>query len=138
MNLEILFSIANFTAISGWIMLIFFPNKTATHRLVHSGVLSLILAVAYSALLFPIFFTSAGGFSTLAAVKQLFENDQLLLAGWVHYLAFDLFIGSWIVRKGLILGLSHWLVIPCLILTFLFGPFGLLLYFIIRKVNRPL
>lgn len=60
----------------------------------------------------------------------------LLLAGWVHYLAFDLFIGSWEVRDAQRHGLSHLLVVPCLALTFLFGPVGLLLYLGLRGATR--
>ena len=65
-------------------------------------------------------------------VAKLFSNRWLLLAGWIHYLAFDLFIGAWEVRDAQDLGISHFIVIPCLLLTFLFGPAGLLLYFVIR------
>jgi hypothetical protein len=60
----------------------------------------------------------------------------MLLAGWIHYLAFDLFIGSWEVRDAQRLGLNHLLVIPCLALTFLFGPIGLMLYFLIRLAAK--
>jgi hypothetical protein len=77
-----------------------------------------------------------GGFGSLSAVAMLFSNHWLLLAGWVHYLAFDLFVGSWEVRDSQRLGISHWLVIPCLILTFLFGPVGLLVYFVLRLAMR--
>jgi hypothetical protein len=66
---------------------------------------------------------------------MLFQNKWLLLAGWIHYLAFDLFIGSWQVRDAAKQGISHWLVIPCLALTFMFGPIGLLLYFLLRGVK---
>ena len=60
---------------------------------------------------------------------------KLLLAGWVQYLAFDLFIGAWQVRDARTQGISHLLVIPCLLLTFLFGPAGLL-HFLIRLVHK--
>jgi hypothetical protein len=78
---------------------------------------------------------SKGSFSTLAAVAVLFSNRWLLLAGWIHYLAFDLFIGAWQVRDARAQAISHFLVIPCLLLTFLVGPVGLLLYFAIRAVK---
>lgn len=68
-------------------------------------------------------------------MRRLFEDPYLLLAGWVHYLAFDLFIGSWEVRDAQRLRLPRLLVVPCLLLTFLFGPAGLLLYFTIRWVR---
>ena len=68
----------------------------------------------------------------LEGVKQLFANDYILLAGWVHYLAFDLFIGAWEVRDARLVGISHWLVIPCLLFTFMLGPVGLGMYFVLR------
>ena len=69
---------------------------------------------------------------------NLFSGKPLLAAagGWVHYLAFDLFIGAWQVRDARVQGISHLLVIPCLQLTFLFGPAGLLLYFLIRAADK--
>jgi len=66
-------------------------------------------------------------------VRMLFDNPWMLLAGWTHYLAFDLFIGGWEVRDAQRRGIPHLLVIPALVLTFLFGPVGLLLYLAIRS-----
>jgi len=65
-------------------------------------------------------------------VMKLFTNEWAALAGWIHYLAFDLFVGCWEVRDAQAKNISHWYVIPCLILTFLFGPIGFLLYSILR------
>jgi hypothetical protein len=62
----------------------------------------------------------------------LFSNPWLLLAGWIHYLAFDLLVGSWEARDAHDRGVRHLLVVPCLILTFLFGPIGWLIYLGIR------
>ena len=77
---------------------------------------------------------SDGGFSSIAAVRTLFANDWALLAGWTHYLAFDLLIGGWEVRDAQSRGISHLLVVPALILTFLVGPAGfLLVYLVIRQ-----
>jgi ABA DEFICIENT 4-like len=69
-------------------------------------------------------------------VRLLFQDDYLLLAGWIHYLAFDLFIGGWEARDAKRLGLPHLLLVPCLVLTFLFGPVGLLAYFTLRAARR--
>jgi len=78
-----------------------------------------------------------GGFSTLAGVGTLFSNPWLLLAGWMHYLAFDLLVGSWELEDAAERGIPHWIVVPCLLLTFLFGPAGWLLYRIVRSIRRP-
>jgi hypothetical protein len=73
-----------------------------------------------------------GGFSSLADVAALFRTEGVLLAGWVHYLAFDLFIGAWICRRGAAEGMNPWLVRLCLPPTFLAGPVGLLLFLGLR------
>ncbi len=77
---------------------------------------------------------TGGGFGSIAAVRQLFTSDAALAAGWLHYLAFDLFAGSWIAREGTASNVSPFLIIPCLLLTFLAGPVGLLLFIILRFV----
>ena len=68
-------------------------------------------------------------------VSQLFNNDALLLAGWVHYLAFDLWVGSWEAGDAVKNGIHRLIMVPCLLLTFMFGPIGLLLYIIIRTIK---
>ena len=78
----------------------------------------------------------SGGFGSIEEIRALFANDSALVAGWFHYLAFDLFVGTWIVRDGLDRGLPALLLLLCLPLTFLFGPAGLLLYFILRLAFR--
>ena len=78
---------------------------------------------------------SEGGFSSLDGVASLFANRWLLLAGWTHYLAFDLLVGGWEVRDARERGIPHLLVVPCLALTFMFGPAGWLLYQLIRRVS---
>jgi hypothetical protein len=73
-----------------------------------------------------------GGFDSIAGVRGLFANDSALTAGWLHYLAFDLFVGTWIARDSAERGVHALLVAPCLGLTLMFGPAGLLAYFILR------
>ena len=78
---------------------------------------------------------SEGDFGSLQGVGKLFENPYALTAGWIHYLAFDMFVGAWEVNDSQKHGISHFLVIPCLFFTLMFGPIGLILYFIIRWVK---
>jgi hypothetical protein len=75
---------------------------------------------------------SAGGFGSLQEVTILFSDPNLLLAGWIHYLAFDLFVGAWEVRDAQRQGIHHLLVIPCLLATLMAGPAGLALYWLLR------
>jgi ascorbate-specific PTS system EIIC-type component UlaA len=134
MNAETIFSIANFTAMAGWILLVCLPRWTWTRKIVLSGAVSLLLSVAYLILIILFFGKAEGGFGSLVDVAKLFTNQWALLAGWIHYLAFDLVVGTWEVKDAQARGISHWFVIPCLILTFLLGPIGFLLYHILQLV----
>jgi hypothetical protein len=134
MTAEQLFSLCGLLAVAGWILLIATPRSPRAMTIagtVIPGALSciyLILFVFHAA-------DTRGGFSSLAAVAELFSNQWLLLAGWVHYLAFDLFVGTWETRDAVGCGISRWLVAPCLLLTFLFGPIGWLAYSIVRSTH---
>jgi ABA4-like protein len=134
MTPERAFSILNTLALAGWLPLVLLPRK----RWATSGVpvaVPVALAVVYVVLVAWALPGSNGGFSSLGGVRTLFENPWALLAGWVHYLAFDLFIGGWEVRDAQHRGISHVLVVPVLVVTFLFGPAGLLLYLGIRQLS---
>jgi hypothetical protein len=132
MSLESLFSAASTLVLPGWLLLLLAPRLKWTARLVAPVLIPALLGILYLYLILTRFQGAEGGFGSLAEVRRLFGDEALLLAGWIHYLAFDLFIGSWEVRDAQRVGLSHLLVVPCLVLTFLFGPIGLLLYLGLR------
>jgi hypothetical protein len=134
-NPEALFSLASTLVLPGWLLLLLAPRWRFTARLVCAVVVPGLLALLYVALIAARWAGAEGGFSSLEDVRRLFADPYLLLAGWVHYLAFDLFVGAWEVRDAQRLGIPHLLVVPCLVLTFLFGPAGLLLYGIVRAVR---
>ncbi len=129
---EKLFSICGALVLPGWLLLAAAPRWKWTARLVCGVVLPLLLAGVYLYLVAAHFGSARGGFGSLAEVAELFRDPHMLLAGWVHYLAFDLFVGSWEVRDAQANGVHHLLVVPCLFLTFFLGPVGLLLYFALR------
>jgi hypothetical protein len=132
MTAEQLFSILNLVAVAGWLPLIFLPRVRWTSAVL-PVVMPLLFAVIYTAIVAATFARSEGSFSSLAGVRTLFEDPWLLLAGWIHYLAFDLFVGGWEVRDAQRRGIPHLLIVPALVLTFLFGPAGLLLSVVIRS-----
>ena len=110
-------------------------------ELLPSVIIPVLLGVTYTYLMFSFRGETPveGGFGMLAEVKALFSVDGLLLAGWIHYLAFDLFIGAWIVRDSQSHDMRHWLVIPCLFSTLMTGPFGLLIYLLLKGLSgKPL
>lgn len=129
-----IFSIANLVAIAGWLALAVFSRRRWA-RVISAGVVPGLLAAAYVIIVASVWGESEGGFSSLAAVAQLFESPWLLLAGWLHYLAFDLLVGNWIVRDARERGIAHGWVLPLLLLTFLFGPSGWLVYLGLRAIK---
>lgn len=132
MSFETLFTVCNTAVLPGWLLLLVAPHWPWTTRLIASVILPGLMGLVYVFLIATGLSGAEGGFSSLAEVGQLFSKPNLLLAGWVHYLAFDLFVGCWEVRDAQKIGLSHWFVVPCLLLTFIVGPTGLLLYFVLR------
>jgi hypothetical protein len=110
--------------------------QTALTEKITSVIIPALLALVYGYIILADLPGAEGGFGSLADIYLLFGTPWLLLAAWIHYLAFDLFIGSWEVRDSRRLGISHFLVIPCLFLTFLLGPIGLLCYLVIRAVFK--
>ncbi|OJV05746.1 MAG: hypothetical protein BGO20_11965 [Bosea sp. 67-29] len=121
------FSGANLLAISGWLLLLLAPRWRAGQAL--AGLLiPVLLSLGYIVLIAVYWHEAQGGFSSLDDVAALFAWRPLLLAGWAHYLAFDLLIGAWLLRRSQRAGLPHWVMLPVLVLTFLFGPVGYLLY----------
>jgi len=133
MSPDQIFSMANGVSLCCWLLLIALPGRTWVSRGVAGVAAPAAFAVLYTGFIAVHFFGSAGGFSSLTDVAQLFSNPWLLLAGWVHYLAFDLLVGGWEVRDARKRGINHLFVVPCLILTFLFGPAGWLLYLGVRS-----
>lgn len=133
MSPEQLFSVANTVAAVSWLLLAILPRRRWVVGVVTGTVVPALFAVLYVGLVASTFGRVEGGFSTLAAVAALFSNSWLLLAGWVHYLAFDLLTGTWEVRDAQARGIPHLLVVPCLFLTFMFGPAGWLLYMALRS-----
>ncbi len=132
--LDQLFSVCGAVAALGWLLLIVTPRWPTT-QLLAGAVLPAALASVYLILVVRSLPGAEGGFGSLAEVAALFSHPPLLLAGWIHYLAFDLFIGAWETRDAARHNLSHWLVIPCLVLTFFVGPIGLLAYLAIRSAK---
>jgi hypothetical protein len=137
MTPDIVFQIVNALVLPQWILMIVAPRWQPTEFLAKTLLIPAFLALFY---IFYLFFGKSGldfqSFSTLAGIKTLFSKDDAVLAGWIHYLAFDLTVGSWMLRNAQRRYVAHGWLIPCLIFSFLLGPVGLLLYLIIRTVKR--
>jgi hypothetical protein len=127
MNPEQVFSIVSTIALLSWVLLALRPRVRWVGAVTGTAV-PLVFAAVYVVILATSLGRGEGSFQTLAGVSALFSNPWALLAGWIHYLVFDLLVGVWEVRDSQSRGIPHLIVIPCLALTFLFGPAGWLLY----------
>lgn len=134
---EIIFSILNTLVLPVWLLMLVAPRWKVTQAIVFSYGVPLILGLAYVTIVIlnPSSLAEAD-FSSLGGIKSLFKNgdDWLISAGWYHYLAFDLFVGSWILKDAQEKGVRHFIIIPCLLFTFMLGPTGFVLYYITRLI----
>ncbi len=130
-----IFSICNKVILLGWVLLIFLPNWKYTQTIILNGLIVTFAALYSFIILKDIGNFNPDSFSSLAKVKALFQSDDAVAAGWIHYLAFDLFVGAYIVRKSKEIQLSRVLYTICLPFTFMFGPMGYLLFVIFKTIK---
>lgn len=138
MTPDALFQMANPLALLGWVALALSPLAPRASQLFAGLLVPLLLSAGYTAIMLAHWASGEGGFNSLEAVSQLMGNRWLLLAGWVHYLAFDLVIGAWEAQVARREHIGHLLLLPCLACTFLFGPAGFLLFQALRASRRHL
>jgi hypothetical protein len=119
-------------AMLGWLSLVLAPFAPRLTDAIATLVIPALLSVGYAGLILVHWSDTPGGFDSLANVMLLFTNPAVALAGWVHYLAFDLFVGAWITRTARAERIPHLLILPCLMLTLLFGPAGFLAFIGLR------
>ena len=129
---------ANFGVLPFWFMLIFIPNSKITQIFVNSIIAPLILAAAviyviYQAVLIeePIY-DIFNLYLSLDNLYTIFASESLLLVFWIHFLAINLFLGSWVSRDGIKYSIPRGLISVPLILVYFTGPVGLVLYWMIR------
>ena len=138
MPYDYIFSFVNFSVLPAWALLIFAPKWSVTDKLVHSMFYPLLLGAVYIAGMVLAYMghgAEGGGFTSIEGVRTLFSADVGMVIGWTHFLVFDLFVGAWEARDARRRGFKHWLLVPCLLLTFMLGPIGLVLYLGLRKAT---
>ena len=130
------FSLANLLVMPMWILMILLPKWKVTRFLMDYKVVPLILSLVYA--LYIVLAMQIGGgmdFGSLESVMALFTEENAVLAGWVHYLAFDLLVGMWMIKQNENLGIHQALMAPCLFATFMLGPVGFLLFMLMRSIK---
>lgn len=131
--IDLAFTIANLSVIPFWALLIFLPGARITRRIGQDGTIIIALGALYTGLMI---WVMADGppisFASLADLSAGFADPRAMLLGWVHYLAFDLFVGMWIARDARRFQIPHLAVAVCLVFTFMAGPIGAMAYLIMR------
>ncbi len=135
MTLDTLYLVLNGLAMLTSFFLIVTPHRVAATRAVAVCV-AIFFAISYC--VFFVMYTGTtpgGGFSTLPAVMKLFTNPGLVMLGWVHYLTFDLLVQLWERAEADRIGLSRWVLAPCMFMTLMLGPIGWLLFMVARTIR---
>ncbi|NNC71276.1 MAG: DUF4281 domain-containing protein [Sphingomonadaceae bacterium] len=136
---DTIFSLANGLAFIAWIALILLSRAELLYSVLREGVIGLLCLLYAGALILVMFVLPfAGGgadFATIDGVRAIFATDGGVVIGWVHYLAFDLFVGLWVARRADEIGLSRIVQAPILVATFMLGPLGLLIFLIVRRIH---
>ena len=136
MSPDQLFDFSNAFVLLGWVLLMAFPRWEWSSKIV-LGVVIMLLCVLYALLIFNTLTLAAfENFSSLDGVMSLFADKNAVVLGWAHYLAFDLFVGRYVLFNSQKHNVPHLLIVPCLLFTFMLGPIGLLLYIGIRSIRE--
>jgi heme A synthase len=136
MSPDSIFQTCSTIAMLGWLVLLIISPFWSSFDKFLIGIIITLFAIVYAWLIFQVFRPEDfEKFGSLNGVMELFTDKTAVTAGWVHYLAFDLLTGIWIKKNAQKYNIHHLILIPCLLLTFMLGPIGLLLYLLVRLIK---
>lgn len=136
MSPDSIFQTCSTIAMAGWLVLLIISPFWSSFDKFLIGIIITLLAIVYAWLIFQVF--TPGDFekfSSLNGVMELFTDKTAVTAGWIHYLAIDLLTGIWIKKNAQKYNIHHLIVLPCLLVTFMLAPIGLLLYLLVRSIK---
>ena len=137
---EVIYLWANLIVLPLWLLLIFLPNSNLSKVLINSITIPLLFSVAYIYAAYQIFlleipiYNAFNLYQGIDELYALFADEGFLIIFWLHFLAINLFVGSWIARDGIRNNIVKKIIFLPLIFVYFTGPVGLLLYWIIRMV----
>ena len=138
LTFENIYMWTSFGILPFWIMLIIIPNSKVSQFFVNSIILPLILSAAYIYVIYQTVLLDEPisdiirFYLSLDSLYTLFATESFLLIFWLHFVALNIFLGSWISRDGIKYNINRNLIFVPLILVYFTGPLGLVLYWIIR------
>ena len=137
--MDLLFRAGNLLVLPIWAVMMLLPRWCWTARIVRSPLVSAVPAILYAALVLPRLgvIWPAVSRPTLPGVEALLASPAGATIAWVHFLAFDLFVGRWMYLDSRERRISSWVMTPVLFLTLMLGPAGFLFYLIVRSTRAP-
>ena len=135
MNIELIFNIFNTGVLLPWLLLLVVPKWKGTQWMIQTKAPVVVIGLGYLMMIVWSLFMVGGGidFTSFDSIKAAFTREDVMLAGWLHYLAFDLFVGMWEAEDAAKRSIPHYWVAPCMVLTLMFGPVGFVLYWVLRQ-----
>jgi hypothetical protein len=131
---ELAYALLNLSVLPFWLAMILAPRSSGTQWLLKTHAAPLCYAAIYAALVLVFVPGGDGHMGSLSGLREAFGGDGILLLAWVHFLAFDLFVGSWVLADAQDRGIRHLVLVPSLVLCCLFGPAGYASYRALRLV----
>ncbi len=137
---ETIFNIFNSGILLFWLILLVLPKKRLTQKIIAFPWVPFVISMGYVYFLSTTEGTFTADFSSLNSLTEMFQNaePQGVAAGWLHYLAFDFWVGCWMLKNSQEKGIKHlWMILP-LLCTFMLGPLGILLYTLLLLTQKKL
>lgn len=137
---ETIFNIFNSGILLFWMLLLFFPKQSITQKVIAYPWVPLVIAFGYIYFMGMTSGTFSADFTSLNGLTKMFQNanPQGVAAGWLHYLAFDFWVGCWILKNSQEKGVKHlWMLVPMLF-TFMLGPVGIIIYTLVLLLQGKL
>jgi hypothetical protein len=133
-----LFSLSSLLVMPFWLLMIFLPGWTWTKRVIASPWIAAFAAALYGALVLPsvLQILPAVMNPSLEGIQSLLGTPADATIAWVHFLAFDLFVGRWVYLDSRERGLSPFIVSPILFFVLMLGPLGFLVYLFVRLLGQ--
>ena len=140
MTYKIIFNIYNTGILIFWLLLLVFPKSKLTQKMTDFPWIPLVIAFGYIYFLGTSDSIFSVDFSSLSALTEMFQNSNPrgVAAGWLHYLAFDFWVGCWILRDSQKKGVKHAFIIFPMFFTFMLGPVGVIIYTLVLLFQKKL
>ena len=140
MTYKIIFNIYNTGILIFWLLLLVFPKSKLTQKMTDFPWIPLVIAFGYIYFLGTSESIFSVDFSSLSGLTEMFQNSNPrgVAAGWLHYLAFDFWVGCWILRDSQKKGVKHAFIIFPMLFTFMLGPVGVIIYTLVLLFQKKL